>query len=260
MLPAVGTIVTERGRIHESERKTERLTKEQSERADDHRKTEHELEQSRLKRDNLKKTLAEDEAKQTVLNARLRELAGILEKVKQVEDAESEVKRLETELKPLPANPDAAVRKLSREQERLTLLAQHVALLERLHQDRSELMKVVAAEGKSKKGEGQLVAEGKKAKDAFAELEENAKAAREERAAKDQTAAEARALAKQARELADEFKQLSGEKACRACGQPLTEKHFAEEKKKREHDAKAADAKLKSLADAATKRARSRKS
>src|SRR4029077_4697703 len=50
-----------------------------------------------------------------------------------------------------------------------------------------------------------------------------------------------------------EFKNVSEKKACRPCGQPLTEKHFAEEKKKREHEAKAADAKLKSRADAATK-------
>ena len=125
-------------------------------------------------------------------------------------------------MKPLPADPDDVVRKFQQEQERLALLDQHIALLERLHMDRSELTKAVAGEQKAKAEEARLLAEGKQAKDDFTALEAKAKAAREDRAAKDQAAAEARALAKHARELADEFKQLSGEKTCRACGQALT--------------------------------------
>src|SRR5262249_3924205 len=155
--------------------KTERLTKQREETGDRRRQTENAVGQARTKLTNLKKTLAEDEAKQTALNARLRELAGILEKVKQVEEAETEVKRLEAELKPLPSDPDSAVRKLQQEQERLTLLAQHVALLERLHQDRSELTKVVAGEKQATTEEARLVAEGKKAKEAFTTLEAKAK-------------------------------------------------------------------------------------
>ena len=62
----------------------------------------------------------------------LRELSAVLEKVKQAEEADAEVSRLEQELKALPADPDAAVRQLQGEQERLALLAQHIAHLERL--------------------------------------------------------------------------------------------------------------------------------
>ncbi|MCE9565155.1 MAG: SMC family ATPase [Planctomycetes bacterium] len=247
VLPAVGTIVTERGRIGESERKTEQLTKQQAIRTDDRRKTENTLEQSRKKRDALKKTLAEDEAKQTTLNARLRELAGVLEKVKQVEDAETEVKRLEVELKPLPGDPDATVRQFQQEQERLALLAQHIAQLDRLHTDRSELTKAVTTEKQARADETKLKQEGVKAKEEFTALEAKAKATRDDRATKEQSAAEARALARQAKELADEFVHLSGEKTCRACGQALTEKHFADEKKKRDLNAKAAERKLETL-------------
>ncbi|MFO0822782.1 MAG: SMC family ATPase [Gemmataceae bacterium] len=253
VLPAVTTIVTERGRINESERKTEQLTKQREIRVDDRRRTENALEQARKKRESLKKTLGEDEAKQTTLNARLRELAGVLEKVKQVEEAEAEVKRLDAELKPLPSDPEAAVRKLQLEQDRLTFLAEHIKLLNRLHEDRSELTKVVAGEKQAKADEAKLKAEGLKAKEAFTALEAEAKQAREDRAAKDQAAAEARALARQAKELADEFSQLTGEKTCRACGQPLTEKHFADEKKKREQEQKETEKKLKTLTDAAAK-------
>jgi exonuclease SbcC len=253
VLPAVGTIVTERGRIGESERKTEQLTRQQGERADDRRRVENALGQSRKTREHLKKTLAEDETKQAGLNARLRELSGVLEKVKHAEDAEAEVARLDAELKPFPKDPEEAARKLQAEAERLALLAQHVALLDRLHQDRSELTKAVAAERQAKADEGRLKADGLRAKEEFTALEGRAKAARDDRAAKDQEAASAKALALHAKQLADEFKQLTGENACRSCGQPLTPAHFETEKKRRDLDAKAADRKATDLATAASK-------
>ena len=251
VLPAATAIVTERGRVQESERRTEKLTRDRDAHADTRRQTEHALGQVRQKLDAHQKTLAEDEKKQAGLNARLRELAAVLEKVKHVEDAEAEAKRLEGELAGLPADPDAVVRQLTQEQERLTLLAQHVALLERLHQDRSELTKVVAEEARARAEEAKLKAEGLRAKEAFTELEAKAKAAREERAAKDQAAAEARGLARQARELADEFHTLSGAKTCRACGQDLTPAHYEDEKTKRDLAAKAAERTLAGLATAA---------
>ena len=253
VLPAVNTIVTERGRVGASERNTERLTKDREQVADDRRKAENTLNQARKKLVALKKTLTEDEAKKAALEARLRELTAVLEKVKQVEDADAEVSRLDAELKPFPADPDTAVRKLQSESERLALLAQHVALLERLHQDRSELTKAVAGEKQAKADEAKLKAEGVKLKEEFTRLEADAKVAREERAAKDQATAETRALARQARELADEFKTMTGQTKCRACGQKLTAEHFSDEKKHRESEATKAEAKLKALTAEAAK-------
>ncbi len=253
VLPAVGVIVTERGRIGDSERKTEQLTKHRTTRADDRRVTENALDQARKKRDALRKTLAEDETRKATLTDKLRELTAVLEKVKQAEDAEAEVGRLDAELKPLSADPDAVVRTLQTDQERLALLAQHIALLTRLHDDRSELVKLVAGEKHARDAETRLIADGKQAKDEFTALEAKAKQAREDRAQADQDAASARALFQHAKQLADEFKQLTGEKTCRACGQPLTEKHFADEKKKRDLDAKVAERKLADLTAAAKK-------
>ncbi len=253
VLPAVNTIVTERGRMSASERNTERLTKEREEVADTRRKSENVLTQGRKKLTALKKTQSEDETKKAQLEARLRELSAVLEKVKQVEDAESEVSRLETELQPFPADPDFAVRKYQTEHERLALLAQHVALLERLHQDRSELTKAVTTEKQARADEAKLKSDGVKAKEEFTRLETDAKAAREDRAAKDQLMAETRALARQARELADEFKTMTGQTKCRACGQKLTPEHFADEKKTREANAKKSEDKLKTLTEEAEK-------
>jgi exonuclease SbcC len=255
VLPAVNTIVTERARIGESERNTERLTKDRETAAERRSRTEHALDQGRKKLAALKKTQGEDEVKKAQLETRLRELAGILEKVRQVEDAESEVKRLDDELALLPKNPDAQVKQLQEEQEQLVVLAQNIAVLERLHQDRSELTKVVAAEKSAKAEEVKLKADGIRAKDDFTALEAKAKAAREDRAARDQAAAEARALTRQARELADEFKTMTGQTKCRACGQKLTPEHFRSEKTQRETDAAAAEKRLKELTEAATRAA-----
>ena len=252
VLPSVGAIVSERGRIAESERATEKLIRQREQMGERRRVSEHALEQARKKLAALKKTLAEDEAKAAALNARLRELAAMLEKVKQAEDADSEVRRLEQELKPLPADPDAAARALQQDHDRLLLLSQHVALLERLHQERSELTKSVIASQEAKANESRLLVEGKNAKEEFDALQERVKAVKEARGKAEEAAAEARALAKQARDLADEFKQLTGAKSCRACGQPLTPEHFASEKKKRELDARAALRKHESLSAAVT--------
>jgi exonuclease SbcC len=256
VLPAVNTIVTERGRITESERKTEKCTKDRETVAERRARTEHALDQGRKKLAALKKTQGEDEVKKAHLETRLRELASILEKVRQVEDAETEVKRLEDELARLPPNPDQVVRHLQEEQEELVALAKDIAVLERLHADRSELTKVVAAEKAARTEEAKLKADGIRAKDEFTALEAKAKAAREDRAAKDQQAAETRALARQARELADEFKTMTGQTKCRACGQKLTPEHFLSEKTQREVDAKVAEEKLKLLTEAAAKAAK----
>jgi DNA repair exonuclease SbcCD ATPase subunit len=256
VLPAVGTIVTERARVGESERKTETLTKSREGTADRRFTTERTLEQARKKLAALKKALADDELTKSKLETRLRELAGVLEKVRQVEDAESEFKRLEDEASRLPPEPDKAVRVLQDEQEQLVVLAQNIAVLERLHSDRAELTKVVAGDKTARAEEAALKAEGIKAKEGFAQLEADAKAARADKSAKEQAVAEARALARQARELADEFQTMSGQTKCRACGQPLTPQHFADEKKEREANAKAAEAKLKTLTAEATKAAK----
>ncbi len=253
VLPAVGVIVTERGRIGESERKSEQLVLRRGERVEERRRLESNLELYRKKITSLKKTLVEDETKQVALNTRLRELSGVLEKVRQAEDAEAEVSRLDLELKPFPADPDADVRQHQQEQERLALLAQHIAVLDRLHQDRSELVKVMAGGEQAKNDEARLKAEGIAAKEAFTTLEAKLKAARANREKADQSAAETRALASHAKQLAEEFNELTGEKACRACGQPLTPEHFEAEKKKRDLDAKASERKAADLAAAAAK-------
>ncbi len=251
VLPAVNVIVTERGRIGHSERSREQLNRQRVLVAEERVKTEHTLSLGRKKLAALKKLQSDDEGKKSRLETRLRELAGILEKVRQVEEAEAELKQLNQELAQLPPNPDAAVQEFLAEQQELVMLEPTINLLERLHRDRSELLKAVKAENAAKKQEARLKEDGIKAKEEFTALEEKARAARTDRAAKDQAAAEARAIARQARAMADEFQKMTGKSKCRACGQKLTAEHFLLEKTQREEAASAAEKQLATLADAA---------
>jgi DNA repair exonuclease SbcCD ATPase subunit len=251
VLPAVGVIVTERGRIGESERKTQRLTQQREERGEERRKTEHALDQARKKLVALKKTLADDEGKLSGLNVRLRDLAGVLEKVRQAEDAEAEAGRLTEELKRYPVDPDTAVRQFQEQVEALAAVNQVVPLLTRLLAERTELVQATHREATARQEEARLKADGLKARtDLDAVAAELAKV-RAERERLDQTAAETRALAQQARALANEFQHLTGAKTCRACGQELTPAHFEAERKKRDLDAKVAERKSADAAAAA---------
>ncbi|MBM3982410.1 MAG: SMC family ATPase [Planctomycetes bacterium] len=251
VLPVVTSIITERGRVGESERRTTNLGIERENAADKRRRAEQALGLGRTKLATLKKTLGEHEAKRAGLETRLRELVALLEKVRQVEEAAAEHKHLAAELARLPADLDKLVRGLQDEHDRLVALAQHIAVLTRLHDDRAELTKAVAAEKSARDTEAALKAKGTTAKEAFTALEKRAQAARDDRATKDRAAAEVGALARQARALADEFTTMAGQTKCRACGLPLTPQHFADEKTRREAEATAAEKRQKELTAAA---------
>ena len=250
----MSTIVTERGRIGESERKTERLDEGPRGRAPTTaarpstprpgaQEARHAQEDAGRGRGE-----ADDARRRGCANS-----PASSKRSKQVEDAEAEVKRLEAELKPLPADPEAAVRELQQRAGAARRLAQHVAAARAappgpLGTDQGRR----AAEKAAQAEEATLKAEGIEAKEEFAALEAKAKAARDDRAAKDQAAAEARALARQARELADEFKHAH--RARRRAGRAGSRSRRSTSPTRRRTatlDAKAAEQKLKTLTDAA---------
>lgn len=243
VLPAITIIVTDRTRIADSLRNSEKLGKEREAKADSRRQIENALIQARQKSASLKKTLTENEAKQTQLNAELRELAAVLEKVRQAEEAETEVKRLDAELKRFPADADSAIRHLDEEQSRLAAIGQAIPSLDRLCNERTDLAKAARKEAEARAALDRLLLEGNAAKADAERLQDElaqASAAREAAAA---AAAEARALANHARQLVEEFKKVSGQTNCIACGQELTAEHLKAEKKRRDQDFKAADRK-----------------
>src|SRR5205807_1288982 len=130
------------------------------------------------------------------------------------------------ELTRLPTDPDAEVRTAKEEAERLTELSRVLPILERFQLERHELAEAY----RDQKGEQAALdatkKEGEQKKAEAAALKPEVERAKQARAAADEEVAVARTLAGQAKAAADEFATLAGAKNCRACGQPLTEKHF----------------------------------
>ena len=240
VLPAVHTVVTTRGQIKESQAKTERLTKQRDEANERKLRAEHALEQTKKKRASQQKMLADDEAKQAKVIARLRELSAVLEKVKLAEDQEAESKRLDEELARLPNDPDAAVSSANAEAERLLELNQYLPTLERFQTERHDLTAAVKAEQAAKAEQQKVQANGLTKKAALDQMTADLDRARTDRATADERAAVTKAMADRAAEAVAELTTLRGAAACKACGQPLTEAHFGDENRKRDAEAKAA--------------------
>ncbi|OWK47409.1 AAA family ATPase [Fimbriiglobus ruber] len=252
VLPTVNTVVTMKGQFAESERKTQKLQKDREEAQERKQRAEHALDQGKKKRAALQKQLATDEQKLAAVIARLRELTGLLEKVRFVEEHEAELKRLDDDLRRLPPDPEAAARAAHEETDRLTELNRILPILERFSVERHDLGVARKTETAARVEQQRVQADGERMKADAAKLKPEVEKAKQARAAADQQVAVTRAMAEQARAAAGEFASLSGEKACRACGQPLTKEHLAEEKKKREKEARAAEEKHRSAIDAQT--------
>ncbi len=253
VLPLVGAIVTERGHIRDSERRSEELKARRGEVNDQLRRITNQQQQAQKNLSGLKQTLADNETKKNQLDKRLRELEGIVAILRQLDEAEAEEQRLVRELALRPAQPEEIVRELQSEVNRLQLLEQHVAQLERLHEDCSQLKQELTKLNEAQARKDQLEKAGLQAKTECEQLDEQFKVAQKTRAEKTAAAAEARALARQARELANEFQTLSGQTKCRACGQKLTPEHFATEQKHREAAALEAEKRLQQLTQEAEK-------
>jgi DNA repair exonuclease SbcCD ATPase subunit len=243
VLPAVSTVVTVRARLHESEHKTSRLLKDREATTVHRDQVQHNLETAKKKKANLQKTLAADEEKLAKGSARLRELASVLQGVKLAEDQQAELRRLEDELKRLPPEPESIVRAAQDAHDRLVELGRVVPILDRLHAERAELMQALPREDAAQRKADEVQEAGRKLRGDYDKLLAEVEPAKRVKAKADEAAAGTAVLARQARELADDFANLAGQKTCRACGQPLTPGHFEMEKKRREADRKAAEKK-----------------
>lgn len=255
VLPAVNTVVTMRGQFKESERKTERLQKERADAQDRKQRAEHDLDTAKKKRLALQKQLAADETKQAKVIARLRELTRLLEKVRLAEEQEAEQKRLDDELDLLPKDPEYYVKAAQAEVDRLNDLHRVLPILEMFQMERHSLLQNQRTEETAKLERDRIQQDGEAKKAEQAKLAQELEQARQARAKADQEVAVSRTLAEQARAAAAEFASLEGAKTCRACGQPLTEEHFAEEKHKRDREAAEADKRHRSAVAAQTKAA-----
>jgi DNA repair exonuclease SbcCD ATPase subunit len=253
VLPAVNTVVTMRAKSQESQRKTDLLLRQKTDAQDRRERSSHALDQARSKRASLQKTLAEDEKKHGEVNLRLRELQGLLEKVRLVEQQDATLRQLEADLARLPANPEQEARDAQAEADRLTELNRVLPILERFQTERHELAEALRSAEAARAEQARVQEEGEKAKAELARLAPEVEAARKGRGDADQAVAVAKSQAESARAALDEFIRLAGAANCTACGQPLTPEHFADEKAKRERESAAAASRHRDALDARQK-------
>ena len=242
-LPAVQAVVNTRSKQLESERKTERLQKERDDATARRTLAEHALTTAKQKRDTLRRQQEQNEQKLGVTVARLRELSGVLKSVELVEDQDSRVRQLEADRNKFPADPQLDVRTTQGEFDRLSELVRVLPVLQRVHDERMELKNALQRQLQAQRRADEIKATGETKRDAMKQIVADLSAAKVARAAADEQVAGTTVLANQARELLAEFDTLAGEKACRACGQPLTRQHFEQEKRQRDTNLRTAEKK-----------------
>jgi DNA repair exonuclease SbcCD ATPase subunit len=236
VLPAIHLIVSERAKVAEADRRTERYLKDREREKERQTAAGRDAAVAKATRDKLKTDLADHERKHAAVAVELRALAGVLEKARLADVLDEELARLDGELKSFPPDPKADVTAAQADVDRLAELARVVPVLARFHAERAEL--IHAAEwqhAESQKVEEVKVA-GERAKADAEAVSANLKSASDARATAEKASTEAAVRLDQATVALTEFEAQAGAANCRACGQPLTPDHFKEEKAKRTHD------------------------
>ena len=250
VLPAVSVVLSMKADARQSQTRTERFERQRGETQENKRQTDAELAKVKADRDAAARQLAADEAELATVNARLRELAGALERVRQVEAQQAELTRHEAELQRQPADPEATLTAAQREADRLAEVAGVLPVLVRVNGDRHELAEALKADARDGAELRTLEADGKRLGAEAKALAGELISARQVRAATEQRAGVAAALADRAKAAVAQFESLTGAKDCPACGQELTPKHLDAERTRRRAEADAA-AKDRAAADRA---------
>lgn len=241
VLPAIHLIVTERAKVAESDRKTERFLKDRDREKERHAAAERDAAVVRGTQDKLKADLAAHEEKHAATSAELRTLAGVMEKARLVESLDAEIVRLEEELAGFAADPKATADAAHAEVERLGEWDRVVPVLTRFHAERAELAQALDRHARETKATEEIKTEGETARAESEAIQTQYKKAVEDRAAAERAVAGTTIIVEQARAALKEFESQAGAKNCRACGQALTPDHFREEKAKRQEERTAAE-------------------
>ncbi len=243
-LPRVQTIVEQRQQARNAEEKSKQLGGLKQKLTTQLDQQDHALEQTRQKRASLQTTVTADEQRLRDVAGQLRQATELVTRVQEHDRQESDLQRLQAELARLPADPAGAVAKSRELCERLTTLTAAVPILERIEGRREELRETVAEERAARVALQQIQRRGEKLAADVKEQKPKLEEATRTRQQADERAAEARALAQQARQGVQDFNQLEGARTCRQCGQPLTADHFKEELRRREEEVKTLSARL----------------
>jgi DNA repair exonuclease SbcCD ATPase subunit len=236
VLPAIHLITTERAKVAEADRRTERFLKDREREKERQTAAERDAGVAKATRDKLKADLGDHERKHAAAAAELRSLAGVLEKAHLADTLDEELTRLAEDLKSFPPDPKADVTAAQADVDRLAELARVVPILTRFHAERAELIHAAERQHEESRKVEDVRAAGERAKADAEAVSAKLKSASDIRATAEKAATEAAVRLDQATAALAEFEAQAGAANCRACGQPLTPAHFLDEKTKRTHD------------------------
>jgi exonuclease SbcC len=236
VLPHVQVICQQRREMEQSESRTQELLQQVGDWTEKAEKNDHALEQARRQRDSLQKRIAADEKQAQEVARQLPELSAVLERVKLADQRREELRRLEGEFSGLPSDATERVASAQKIVDELVGLQHALSPLERLFQHREEYRQAQQASTAAQQTEKSIEAHGKELKARHDELKPQLDSARASLKICEEKLASEKALWQQANGLCSEFEMLEGSKICRTCGQPLTPKHYKEERGRREKE------------------------
>ena len=250
VIPHVLVIQEKQRAVAESDAKTKQFDALRTHALDQRVTAEDALETARKKRTSHQKTLMQDEQKLQDVGVQLRDLSAHLGTLRTYEEQTTRVEQLTKELSRLPKDVEVLVQRAQEVFDRRAELGATVPKLEQFAAARDQLRTATARVAELQKAEKETKEKGERARDSHGKFKEALTATTTARERADEAATEARTIYHQAKAAADEFGKLEGAKMCRACGQPLTPKHWEAEKGKRDKELKAAAASQKKTTEA----------
>lgn len=249
VLPHVSAVIEHRQKMREAAERESALATEFKELGDKRAANEHAQQQTRDLLTRLEKQRNDDETKHRDVSTKLRELAGNLSRVQIWEQQKKQLEQHVTDRKRFPDDLAAQHQRLRDEIERLAEVERMLPLLALVARQRTEWRKAMQREADLSGKEQALREAGERrhvAQEA-AEKKHSEAQARVQEAEGGLVAAQT--LLQQAQAGSKEFQQLEGATTCRYCGQLLTPKHYAEEKRRRKKEVTEAQARDKAAAE-----------
>jgi DNA repair protein SbcC/Rad50 len=236
VIPQINNIQVQVSGLEASKRKTEKWENNRRAIQESQTATEHTLEMVKKKRLALQKTQSSDEDRLSKVTERLRSMAGLLSQVQMFESLQTKLAELEKEINRLGDHPEQKVQEITLLHDQRIELSQIVPALQRFVHLRQELQQATSKQIQASKEENQIRLKGEELKKEVERLQTEFNTKSHLRQSVAQSATETRTIYTQAELAVKEFDQLEGKKVCRYCGQPLTPKHYAEEKARRIKD------------------------
>ncbi|MFL5329587.1 MAG: AAA family ATPase [Gemmataceae bacterium] len=233
-LPHLEQAIKCQSRIAEAERKTQEYELAHKAAADQLDAVQRDLAQGREKVTHLDRTLAEAELEQEKTVTKASALAESLSSVKRYEDQVRHRDQLAMQMAAKPADLQAQTDQLARESDELGVFANALPHLSRIVSDRESLQRVQSELKKSETERDKIAEDGLRLKADCEAQEKRVQTLSADRRRADEEAAAAEAMYRQAQEQFDIVMTMEGATLCRACGQPLTAGHLAQERSRRE--------------------------